>query len=694
MRLPRSRPGSAALRGIGALLVFVGILTSYVSYALFEPGAFARRVAASLEEEQVARYIADQVTGAIIQERPDLVAVKPVLLAGVRAVIGTATFRSVVQRGAREAHASLIQGSAGRLVVSLPDLEIVLRAALAAEPALADRIPESLSAGASRIADVPLSRVAALVLRIAHLGQRAGLGLLALGVLLSLAGIVLAPRRRRALLELGETWVALGALLIALVVLGGVLLRTLLEAPLGFVASGVWSAFMRGLEPLAWGVALVGLAFAAAVSSLEQHPDLRLALARLQRWIEAPPGGRVGRAARALLLVAIGALSLSWPELAARAFALLIGAALAFVGLRELFALALPVALEEELTFHQVLRRSAFQVFAIVLVLALAVSGVLILSRPRVSVVPPEGCNGSRALCARPLSHVIFPGTHNSMAAAEIADWYMPNQERGIATQLADGVRALLIDVLPGIRAGDRVRTELASESAAREKYVSAIGEEGVDAALRVRDRLVPSKGAKRQLYLCHGFCELGALRFADVLTTLRTFLVTHPGEVLLVIIQDEGASAAEIAEAVEAAGLASLVYRGPFRAPWPTLGELVEADTRLLLFVEHDRSRVSFIPNAYGVFQETPYAFPTPEAMTCEPNRGRPENSLFLLNHWIEHVPPLPSSAARVNALDFLVARARRCASERGLTPTIIAVDFYRTGDLFGAVRELNAPL
>jgi hypothetical protein len=286
---------------------------------------------------------------------------------------------------------------------------------------------------------------------------------------------------------------------------------------------------------------------------------------------------------------------------------------------------------------------------------------------------------------------VVFPGTHNSMAAGDVPGWYMPNQERGIATQLQDGVRALLIDVMPGVPVGTQVRTELDDESAARAKYVSVLGEEGVDAALRIRDRLVPGEGAERGLFLCHGFCELGFLHLPDVLATLREFLATHPNDVVMVVIQDEGVTAAELAIAFEEAGLAPLAYRGPFQAPWPTLQELVDAGTRLFLSVEHDHGAVPWIPNAYDVFQETPYAFPTPETMNCEPNRGEPTNPLFLVNHFIERVPPLPSAAAPVNMREFLLERARRCERERGHVPTILAVDFYRTGDLLGAVAELN---
>jgi hypothetical protein len=91
-------------------------------------------------------------------------------------------------------------------------------------------------------------------------------------------------------------------------------------------------------------------------------------------------------------------------------------------------------------------------------------------------------------------------------------------------------------------------------------------------------------------------------------------------------------------------------------------------------------------------VMQETPYKFRTPAEMSCAPNRGGTGGTLFQINNWIETAPaPRPSNAAIVNAYDTLLARARQCQAERGLRPTVLAVDFYRTGDVIGVVRTLN---
>jgi hypothetical protein len=100
-------------------------------------------------------------------------------------------------------------------------------------------------------------------------------------------------------------------------------------------------------------------------------------------------------------------------------------------------------------------------------------------------------------------------------------------------------------------------------------------------------------------------------------------------------------------------------------------------------------------------VLQETPYTFkkvpqltdPAELPASCKPNRGPASASLFLVNHWISTDPvPLPSNAKKVNAYDKLLARVKECQQLRKHVPNLIAVNFYKEGDLFRVVDVLNA--
>lgn len=133
-------------------------------------------------------------------------------------------------------------------------------------------------------------------------------------------------------------------------------------------------------------------------------------------------------------------------------------------------------------------------------------------------------------------------------------------------------------------------------------------------------------------------------------------------------------------------------VYKGPSGPPWPVMKDLVLSGQRVVIFLETGRPGVDWLRPAFDHIQETPYTFHTPEDFSCRPNRGGTGGSLFQINHWIETTPtPLPSNAKIVNAMDVLMPRALRCQEERGMLPNIIAVDFYKSGDLFAVVDSLN---
>jgi hypothetical protein len=331
----------------------------------------------------------------------------------------------------------------------------------------------------------------------------------------------------------------------------------------------------------------------------------------------------------------------------------------------------------------------------LVLRLAAVLAGAIaIIGRPRPAAVHLESgaCNGAPELCGRRLDEVVFPATHNAMSAADIPDWLFPQQEKSIPAQLEDGIRALLVDVHYGIPVGDAVKTDLESDLGSRDKFDKAVGREGVDAAMRIRDRLAGQEEGPRGLYLCHGFCELGASPLLDALRAIHEFLVRNPDEVLVLGIEDY-ATAQDLAAAFAESGLDGLVYRGAAGPPWPTLREMIDTRQRVLVLLESDRKHVPWLHPAYeGMLQETPYHFTQPSEMSCSPNRGGVSGSLFLMNNWIDSTPrPKPSNAAIVNAYDALLARARQCEAERGRRPNLIAVDFYRTGELFRVARALN---
>ena len=687
---------SRLLISLGVVLVSLSAVSSVTRRAVLFPDNFADHLAASLADPRVAAFAADRMTDAVLEKNPDLIAFRPVVLATARGAVSTSGFQALVRAGARSAHASLFSERGRSVILSVPDVGVLLRSALAkANPGLAAKVPPRVE---GIVASIGTRGVDRFVVRLSQVARRSAwltLALFVAGCASALGGVFLAASRRRALARLGLALLVAGVVLLLLQPAGRLLAATLAQGDLARgAAAGLWDAFSGGLRTWGFVLGAVGLVLHAAGRSLLERFDPPAAGRRLVAWLETPPGGPRARLIRGLALLLIGAAAVVRPADAIAVVIVLVGAGLAFVGLRELFESVLRAAPETDgpgasAGATRRTRRGA----AVVLAAAALVAAIVVVGRPAPAGARETGaCNGAPELCGRPLDAVVFPATHNSMSAADIPDWLFPQQQKGIPLQLQDGIRAFLLDVHYGIPVEGAVKTDLASDLGSRDKFDQAVGKEAVDAAMRIRDRLAGKAEGPRGLYLCHGFCELGATSLVDTLRAMHEFLVENPEEVLVLGIEDY-ASPQDIAAAFAASGLEGLVYRGVAGKPWPTLRELIDSRQRVVILLESDRRDVAWMHPAYqGLLQETPYRFTQPSEMSCAANRGGAVGSLFLMNNWIDSTPsPKPSNAAIVNAYDALLARARRCQKERGLPPNLLAVDFYGTGDLFRVARTLN---
>lgn len=254
----------------------------------------------------------------------------------------------------------------------------------------------------------------------------------------------------------------------------------------------------------------------------------------------------------------------------------------------------------------------------------------------------PSSCNGSPQLCDRPLSEVAFAVTHNAMNVAE-EGWLLPNQHRGYEDQVADGIRGFMLDVHD--------------------------------------DAGVAS--------LCHGDCALGSEPLLEGLLRFDALLEAYPTEVFVFVIQDEIAPP-PIVEAFEISGLIDRVVGSV--SPWPTLGALVEADTRLL--VTHEGARADAPPwyhATYALAWDNDYAASSIEDFDCALLRGDSDHEIFLLNHFLTAPFASAALAAEANPTAVLMDHVDRCEAETGQRVDWLAVDFYDEGDVVSVVEMLN---
>ncbi len=257
-------------------------------------------------------------------------------------------------------------------------------------------------------------------------------------------------------------------------------------------------------------------------------------------------------------------------------------------------------------------------------------------------------CNGFSDLCDRGFDEVAHPTTHNAMSNAE-EGWLGPNQNLSITHQLEDGVRGLMLD----------------------------------------------SWYFGPQTVLCHGGdivpCDVAGMKpLADGLAEITDFLDTHPDEVVSIIFESY-ITEADTETAFVAADLLRYVHVQPAATAWPTLRELLEADTRLVVLTDDGGASLPWHHYVWAHAWETHFSFQAPGDFSCDINRGSMSNQLFILNHFLTNFIGSPALANMVNHNPLFVDRAQQCQSESGRLPNFVTVDFHDIGDLFAVVDVLN---
>jgi hypothetical protein len=693
---------------LAAVALLAGLIAGYASLTLFDSDEFSERATAALEDDAVKAEIGRRVTDdLVLRAQADLVGFRPLIESVVEGIVGAGVFQDLFRTAARDVHSGLVEGNQNTATMTLADAGVVIRGALQAlAPQLSKQIGGSVDIDV--VAIEPPDWFTALV-QAGHDLTGISLFLLALGLVLAAIAIWRSRDRRRTLLTFGIAVV--GAGVIAAVALG--VIRTLLLARIedtGIRDAGhaIWDAYVGDLRDALYLFAACGAVLAAAASSLLRAVDVGAPLRRGWAMIADVPERTWVRVVRAIALVAVGVLIVIQPDAFIHLVGLLIGLYIAYAGASELMRITIAPATEAEREAEMARGRRTL-IAAAIASAVIIIGGTLFVAGGGTSeeaeAIDTVGCNGSEELCDRTLDEVAVPSAHNAMSSVTNEDWLFGQQDAGFVDQLHDGVRGLLIDAHYGQPTeGGEVKTDLSDVGRGeRDTYEQALGPDALDAALRIRDRVVNSEPTgPAGVYLCHRFCELGAIPIETAFRQYRDFLAANENEVLVIVIEDY-VDPQDIADAVEESGLIDYVYEGPLD-PLPTLQQMIDSGGRVLMMAENDAGggSIPWYHEAYeGLVEETPYTFKKPEALTdpgrlaesCEPNRGSGDGSLFLLNHWVDTTPqPKPSNAQKVNASEPLAKRIRRCERLRQLTANLVAVDFYRQGDLFDVVEELNA--
>jgi hypothetical protein len=701
---------SDALALLAGVVLVLAVGVGYLQRSVGDADRFADRATAALRDDRVRTVVAERVTDGLVRQEPDLLAARPLIDATVRGLTGSQAFTDLVRSAARDLHRAVVDGDEDTVTLTLTDVGTVVAGGLqAVRPGLAAKLEANRRVA---VVDQGLAGASADVGRVLSRVHAVLIGLVVGWLALLVAALALARDRRRATVRVGiGTAGAAVVAVVALTPLRAWAVDASSDADARAAIGAVWDAFVGDLRTAWWLCAGVGAVLAAAAGSLLRPMPLGAPLRLLAERLAREPASTAGRALRGVAFLLAGVAVLVARDAVVSLLLTVAGTYLVYEGVRILLELVAPAGAAREphpggrrlpRPRRGVLVAGAAGLLLVLLVGAGAASTEQTGGAPRAT----DRCNGHRELCDRRLDEVALGATHNAMSVP-LPGWYSAEQERPIAGQLADGVRGLLIDTHYADRLPSGRHRTVIVPSAARARE-DGLSPETLAAALRIRDRLGFTGQGERGIYLCHTFCELGATPLGDVLADLRRFLAAHPGEVVVVVNQDEGVPPRAIVGAVRDAGLERFVQPVPRAGGrWPTLGEMVATGRRLVVLAEHQGAAAgqpgaAWYPAAYadGVLQETPYAFGRPSLLTasehraasCAENRGTPDAPLMLLNHWVSTDPlPRPSQASTVNARGPLLARARECARLRKRRVNLVAVNFYRRGDLLGVVDALN---
>jgi hypothetical protein len=695
---------SVVLIVLGAVLLFVGTIAFYARTEVIDRDAFADRALVALEDDGLRKVVRREIVVNLIDRgSTKLVAARPLLESVVDVVLQSAPFRKVFRQAAVEANRVFFVRDKKNALFDISDSAQLVRFALrSVSPNLAKQVPKDLD---STLLTLRRREFAGKTLAVADSIRVLGILLPLLALAAFVAGIALAPDRRLAVLRVGIAVGAAGALLaIALVVLrartlAGVIGEDeLTDGEVRDAVAGLLDAYVGDLISGAFFMALGGLVVAAAAAALDPE-DVERPTERLRNRLTRRPRTTWGLALRGVAALLLGVFVVINPTVTLQVVAIIGGAYLIFFGTSELLVLlqrGAVSAAEQERS-----RRRGFAVAGVAgAVCVAAVIGLILVITGRDDQVgatrqvsSTRACNGSVSLCELPLNEAVFAGTHNSFSAADSPGWFIANQRRTVQRQLEDGIRLFLIDPHWGVKASNgRVRTDFEAEGRDRNRVAAALPPEELKAAERLAGRLgAGDTGGKREVWLCHTTCELGATSMVGTLEVYRKFLEANRGEVIILFIEPY-VPPAEIEKAFKSAGLDRYVATLQRNEPLPTLGALVRSNRRVIVFTEKDADgTVPWYLDGFSFVQDTPLKATKVKQLSCKRYRGETSSPFLMLNHWADVFPPsLPENKPFQTEKEVL-GRAHRCSRERGLPVSLIAVDGYDQGKFIESVDTLN---
>ena len=249
-------------------------------------------------------------------------------------------------------------------------------------------------------------------------------------------------------------------------------------------------------------------------------------------------------------------------------------------------------------------------------------------------------CNGSYDLCNKRYNEVAYLTTHNAFNSKQDR-YFFPNQKTNITEQLNNGVRGLMIDVYED----------------------------------------------NESIVVYHAYKFLGSQPLSVYLNDIKYFLDNNPNEILTIILETYTSSNA-IENEISKVGLLEYLHTQDVNSLWPKLQMMIDSNKRLVILSDKNdaNENQSWYHYMWDFAVENKYG-----QINCEFNRGNPENSLFIFNHFITSLTGNKDNANKVNSFKYFMNHITKCKDLKNKFPNFITVDFYEIGESLDVVSKLN---
>ncbi|CAJ2509819.1 Uu.00g057190.m01.CDS01 [Anthostomella pinea] len=260
------------------------------------------------------------------------------------------------------------------------------------------------------------------------------------------------------------------------------------------------------------------------------------------------------------------------------------------------------------------------------------------------------------------------------------------------------------------------LRDDSTSNSVAGNQYYNAT--KALDAGLRLLQAQVHDLNGA--IELCHTSCDLlDAGPLQDWLGGIKTWMDANANEVVtLLLVNSDGQSASDFGAVFAGSGIDAYGYTptsssSSSSSSWPTLQTMITANTRLVTFVASITadSTYPYLLSEFDHVFETAFEVTSLTGFNCTLDRPSSQSSaasaitaglMPLMNHFADSllatsimIPDVDDIATTnspsTSQTGALGLHAQTCASQWGVNPTFVLVDFFNEGPAIDTADSLN---